>query len=146
LKGFPVTEPKFLHLRAESLEDVPPLSAVLQDMALMAGDIGYDPKARRVLILGNRFRWEAPEAPERMRSMVRIEFVNRAQRRDWPALGEEVFSLLAMEAEERADGAAVLHLSFSGGPSLRVEAEVIDVTLVDLAGPWQASRMPEHLV
>ncbi|MFN7176136.1 MAG: DUF2948 family protein, partial [Thermaurantiacus sp.] len=109
-----------------------------------AGDVGFDPKARRVLVLGNRFRWEAPDPPMRMRSMVRFEFIDRAQRKDWPLLGDEVFSLLAIEAEERAGGRAGLTLVFSGGPTLRLEAEVIDVTLVDLAGPWEASSTPRH--
>lgn len=139
-----MTEQGFLNLRAESAEDIAPLSAVVQDMALMAGDVGFDPKSRRVLILGNRFRWEAPDPPTRMRSMLRIEFVDRAQRKDWPALGEEVFSLLAIEAEEEADGRGVLTLLFSGGPSLRLEVEVIDMTLTDVAGPWEAVRRPEH--
>lgn len=138
------TSARFLHLRAESAEDLPPLSALVQDMAMKAGDIGYDARARRILILGNRFRWEAPDPPTRMRAMLRIEFVDRAQRRDWPGLAEEVFSLLAIEAEPQPDGRAVLVLSFSGGPTLRLEVEVIDVTLVDLAGPWAAIATPRH--
>jgi hypothetical protein len=139
-----MTEARFLSLRAESADDLQPLSALVQDMALMAGDVGYDARARRLLILGNRFRWEAPDPPTRMRAMLRFEFVDRVQRRLWPVLGEEVFSLLAIEAEEAADGRAILTLAFSGGPTLRLETEVIDVTLVDLAGPWEAVATPRH--
>ncbi len=139
-----MTEARFLNLRAESAEDVPPLSALVQDMALMAGDVGYDRRARRLILLGNRFRWEAPDPPTRVRAMLRFEFVDRAQRRDWPALGEEVFSLLAIEAGEGAGGRATFTLFFSGGPTLRLEAEVVDVTLVDLAGPWAAAATPRH--
>jgi hypothetical protein len=139
-----MTEARFLNLRAESAEDLPPLSALVQDMALMAGDVGYDARARRLVIIGNRFRWEAPDPPTRVRSLLRFEFIDRAQRRMWPALGEEVFSLLAIEAEETEGGRAFLTLAFSGGPTLRLEAEVIDVTLVDLAGPWDAAATPRH--
>ena len=142
-EGPPAPAARLLCLRAETGGDLLPLSALVQDMVLMAGEVGYDARARRILLLGNRFRWEAPEPPMRVRSLLRIEFVDRARRRNWPALGTEVFSLLALSAEE-APGGALLTLSFSGGPTLRLEVEVIDVTLVDLAGPWPARRAPAH--
>ena len=128
-----------LHLRAEDAGDIPALSALVQDMAIRAADIGRDATARRLLLVGNRYRWEAP-TPTRSRSALRFDHVEQVQRTGWPAAPDTVLALLAIVAE--ADG--WLRLSFSGGAALRLHPEVIDVSLDDISGPWGASRRPRH--
>ena len=50
-----------------------------------------------------------------------------------------VLALLAMTL----DG-DFLTLDFSGGASLRLTFEVVDVTLEDLSSPWVARSQPSH--
>ena len=50
-----------------------------------------------------------------------------------------VLALLAL----RLDGDC-LTLDFSGGASLRLTLEVVDVTLEDLSAPWLARSQPRH--
>ena len=128
-----------LHLRAEDAGDLPALSALVQDMALKAADIGRDAGARRLLLVGNRYRWEHA-SPTRIRSALRFDHVEQVQRTGWPASPDAVLALLAIVSE--ADG--WLLIRFSGGTALRLQAEVIDISLDDLSGPWGASSQPRH--
>jgi hypothetical protein len=132
-----------LLLRAEASDELPILSACVQDMAVLAGDVGWQPRARRLAILGNRFRWEAVARggkPTRVLSALRFDHVVRVQRRGWPGDGAAVLALLAMTVPD--DGAVELH--FGGGVSLRLVVEAVDVTLEDLSGAWGAASTPLH--
>ena len=127
-----------LHLIGHEANDIPVLSALLQDAAVRVDDIAFDAKARRFVLVANRYCWER-DVPTRTRSAVRVEGVMRAQRKEWPTDGKAVLELLAIRADE-----AGLTLDFAGGPSVRLETECIDLVLEDLAGPWGARTMPRH--
>ena len=131
-----------LHIRGESADDVPEISALVQDMAVKAGELAWLPAQRRLALVGNRFRWEAKDAT-RVRSALRIDHVRSAQRLHWPPDGALVLALLAIETAIEAEGER-LTLIFSGGAALRLEAEVIDISLDDISGPWGASSRPKH--
>jgi hypothetical protein len=128
-----------LRLRAESADDLPTLSALVQDMVLKAGDVHYDAKARRLTLVGNRFRRESRQ-PSRVRSALRIDFLDGLQRRGWPASSDAILALLAIVTGDDA----ALELRFAGGTSLRGTAECIDITMEDLSGPWGTRREPDH--
>jgi hypothetical protein len=130
-----------LRLRAESVDDVALVSALLQDFLGRTADIAYDRRGRRLVLLGSRFCWER-EAPARVRSALLVSSLLGVQRRDWPA-GDAVVELLAIEAEETADG-ATLTLHFAGGAAIRAEAECIDLALDDLADLHPAAAVPRH--
>ncbi len=127
-----------LHLRAEDGADLPALSALVQDMAIRAHDIGYDRTARRFVAIGNRYRWEKGDRT-RIRSALRIDGVLAIQRRRWPQLPAAVLDLLAVRLE---DGA--LRLDFAGGASVRLIVDDIDMILEDMGGPWGARATPRH--
>jgi len=139
-----------LLLRAEKADDLLPLSACAQDMAIRAADVAWIARERRLVLVGNRFRWEnATRGPKhggdtsRVRSALRFDFVTGVQRRHWPANTDTVLALLAVTFDD-ADGGDALLLSFAGGAALRVSQEVLDVTLEDLSGPWGALAIPDH--
>ena len=132
-----------LLLLANEAAEVPLISALVQDAVLHAADVAWEPKARRLVLLVNRFRWEAGDAT-RVRCALRVEHVTRVQRRAWPA-GDAVLDLLAITVDDAADGAATLTLAFAAGPTLRAAAECVDLILEDLGEPWPASREPGHL-
>jgi len=129
-----------LRLIGHEADDVPVISALMQDAVVRVDDIAYDARTRRFALVGNRFCWEKKEAL-RARTALRAECVTRAQRKNWPARGDAVLSLLAIRADERG-----LTLDFSGGACVRLETECVDLLLEDLGGPWGAKAVPRHEV
>ena len=127
-----------LHLLAESDADLPIISALMQDAVLFGRDIAWQPRARRLVLIANRYRWEAKEKT-RVRSGLRIDGVLVAQRKDWPGR-DAILSLLSI----RRDGDELL-LDFSGGAALRLTIEAVDIVLEDLTGAWGANT-PTHTV
>ena len=127
-----------LHLIGHDAEDVPVISALMQDAAVRVGDIGFDAKAHRFALVANRYCWEK-DSPARTRSALRVDGVTRAQRKRWPRDDSAVLELLAIRAD---DGGVTL--DFAGGASVRLETECVDLLLEDLAGPWGARATPHH--
>ncbi len=130
-----------LLLLANESNEVPLVAALMQDAVIHAADIAWKPKARRLVLLANRFRWETGDLT-RVRAALRIESVTRLQRRDWPR-GDAVLALLAVTAETHGHG-SVLTLTFAAGATLRAEVEAIDLIVEDMSSPWPALREPHH--
>jgi Protein of unknown function (DUF2948) len=126
-----------LALLGQNADDLPAISALVQDATLRTLDIAYDRRGRRLVLLINRFRHEST-IPSRVRSALRLETVEAVQRQHWPA-GETVLALLSLTHN---DGWLVL--SFAGGTTIRARPEVIEVVLEDLSAPWPTSREPRH--
>lgn len=126
-----------LRLLAHDADEVPTISALVQSAAVRVADIAYDGRARRVVLLLSRYRWEGNDRT-RVRSALRIESVVGVTRRQWPA-PDTVLELLALTLADD-----VLTLAFAGGATLRVMVECPDLTLEDLSAPWPASREPRH--
>ncbi|MGL6043798.1 MAG: DUF2948 family protein [Sandaracinobacteroides sp.] len=143
-----MTEPESrepLLLRAEDAEDLRILSACVQDMAVKSVDIAFRARGRRLVLLGNRFRWEVGQergGATRIRSALRFEGVTAIERREWPDEKHAVLPLLAVGLEP--DGR--LLISFGGGTAIRLAVEAIDATLEDLSRPWSALAVPEHKI
>lgn len=129
---------ELLRLRAETAEDLPALSALVQDMTVVANDIAFDARRRQLSIIGNRYRWEAANQT-RVRSALRIDCVESLQHRALPPDPRTVLALLALVLEGDS-----LTLRFANGPTLRARIETLDVTLDDVAGPWGARAVPDH--
>ncbi|MGC1305102.1 MAG: DUF2948 family protein [Caulobacteraceae bacterium] len=139
-----------LRLLALDKDDLQVVSAALQDAIAHVGDIRYEPSARRITMLFNRYRWEAGECEggcgERVASALQLGDVSRVRQR---GMGSEdpgaLVSCLAMDFEPcEAPGGAVL-FRFCHGGDLRVEVDCIDAILADVSDPWPASRAPDHL-
>lgn len=127
-----------LRLIAADADDLAVISALMQDAAVLTGDVAYDARTHVLALVANRYRWEA-KARSRSRAGLRIGSVTKAQRRNWPTSDEAVLDLLAI----RHDGEALV-LDFAAGTSLRLEVEAIDLTLEDLTGPWGTKSRPAH--
>ena len=127
-----------LTLLGKGPEDLPAMSALLQDATLRAPDIAWDRRARRLALLVNRYRWEAGGG-SRVRCALRIETVEAVQRQKWPADPEAVLALLSL-----AQDGDYLVLTFAAGAAIRTKVEVVEVVLEDIAAPWATGRMPQH--
>ncbi len=140
--------PPPLRLLAQDAEDLKVLSAALQDAVTRIGDIRWEPKARRLTVAFNRFRWETPEDAigERVRSALQFGSVTDVkQRRLRNGAKDAVLELLALEFEPAAEppsGAVVMR--FAGGGDLRAEMECLDAALADVSTPWPTPRRPRH--
>lgn len=143
--GFGAAKARPLRLMAEAAEDVPPISALLQDAALRAGDMEYDPAGRHFTVRMNRFCHESQAGvPLRAPSVLRINGVTRVQRRG-AVEGGAPLSLLGVEAVLLDAPAYALILHFAGGDrDIRIEVECIDVLMMDLAAPRRARSKPVH--
>lgn len=140
---------KPLRLMAHDAADVPPLTALLQDAALRAGDLTYVPGERHFTVRMNRFCHEAASSvPLRAPSVLRINCVKAVQVRGIaPDRKDTPLSLLALVAEPLDEPAYALTLHFAGGGrDVRLEVECIDILLLDLAAPRRAKSRPNHPV
>lgn len=127
-----------LLLLAQEPDELPLVSALLQDAVVPASEIRFDARGRRLVLLASRYRWEQRDTT-RVRCAVRVESVLRAERRGWPTKDEAMLSLLSLAAENDT-----VTLTFSGAASVRLTVECIDIVVEDLSSPWPAQREPEH--
>jgi hypothetical protein len=128
-----------LTLLASTADDVPVLSALVQDAIVRAGDVGFDRVGRRLVLIASRYRWEADDRT-RVRSGLRIETVGSVQHQNWPRDPETRLAMLSVTA----DGDNHVILAFSGGSGLKADVECIDLVLEDLSGPWAVRHHPQH--
>jgi len=138
---------KFVALDKEDLEVV---SAHLQDAEVKVSDVHWRPAEKRLVLAVDRFDWPAAMAttPElrRCRSALRFERVLACKCKNVdPAGKDNVLNLLAVEFAEASAPAGAVTLTFSGGATLRLEVECLEVELVDLGPIRVADCCPSHL-
>jgi hypothetical protein len=96
----------------------------------------------------NRFCHEADKGvPLRAPSVLRISCVTAVKMRGLDIKqGHLPLSLLDISLEALEAPAVALTLRFAGASNrdVRIEAECVDVLLLDLAAPRRAKTMPEH--
>jgi hypothetical protein len=134
-----------LHLTAFDAEDLPALSAQMQDAVMRAEDMRWSKARKQFAIAANRFAWDALPEKVRRRSAVRFNHVLAARKRfqkDLPKDG--VLSLLAITFEAGKDLSGTITLNFSGGHRIALDVEVIDAQLDDLGPAWGTEREPQH--
>ena len=141
-----------LRVAAETADDVPVVSALLQDAVGVAGEMRHLRRKRRFVALLNRFRWEDAEAArragrpfERVRCVLSVEGVEAVRARGLsPADPDQVVSILSMGFQPGEDGAGRLLLALAGDGDIALDVEAIDLTLTDVARPHVARGAPAH--
>jgi hypothetical protein len=138
---------KFVALDKEDLEVV---SAHLQDAEIRVADVHWRPAEKRLVLALDRFDWPAAmaSAPElrRCRSALRFERVLACKCKNVdPAGRDKVLNLLAVEFAEVSPPGGAVTLTFSGGATLRLEVECLEVELADLGPIRVANCCPSHL-
>ena len=135
-----------LRLAMESSEDVPVISALVQDAVGLAGEISWMPL--------NRFRWEDHAAAERagrkferVRSALIFDDVLSVRTSGLdPRERDTVYALLQITFEPGEDGAGRLVLELAGDGTLAFDVECLAGQLIDLSRPWEAmaGKAPDH--
>lgn len=141
--------PAGLKLRAEDAEDIPALSALLQDAVVRLGDIVWEPRSRRLTLAVNRFRWETGASRrrvERVRAALQFGDVTSVRaRRLRRGAADAIASLLSIRFEPaEVPPAGSVVFTFAGDADLRAEIDCVDAVLVDVSAPWPARGRPDH--
>jgi hypothetical protein len=141
----PVEPLKLIALDRDDLEVV---SAHLQDSTLKAGEILWRPNEHRVVIVLDRFDWEAAHGTstwQRRRAALRFERVTSCKCKGVDCADrEKSLNLLALDFADADSPAGVVMLMFEGGGALRLEVECLEAELADLGPVWAADCCPEH--
>ncbi|MCT4333293.1 DUF2948 family protein [Paracoccus sp. YLB-12] len=146
-------DPRPLALLAVDEDDLKIMSTLVQDAILPASEISYDPKARRLALLVNRFRWEDADQAraegrpfERVRALLIVNDVQRLQSDGIDRDADTVLALLALTWRPGQDGTGRLLLDFAGDGTLAADAECINVELRDVTRPYFApsGKAPVH--
>lgn len=143
-----------LRLVALEPDDLPVMSALVQDAVFSAGDMRWNRKARRFDVLLNRFRWEDRQAAERagrpferVRAVLSIADVTGVSSQGLvPGDRGSVLSVLALEFTPAEDGTGALVLVLAGDGAVRLSVECLDLALTDVTRPYRApsGKVPRH--
>jgi Protein of unknown function (DUF2948) len=131
-------------LTALDAEDLEIISAHMQDAVIRSEDIKFLKPAQKFALVANRFAWESGQR-ERRRSGLHFERI-RSVRSRRIRLGETdlILSLLAIRFEPGDKPSGTVVLEFSGGGTIRLEAECIEARLEDLGPAWDTPNTPSH--
>ncbi|MGO4853459.1 DUF2948 family protein [Phaeovulum sp. W22_SRMD_FR3] len=145
-----------LSLKAETPEDLAVMAALVQDAVLPMTEIRYEPRARRLALLVNRFRWEdramaeAARRPyERVQALLVIDDVQgvSSQGIDRQA-AETILSVLSLDWQPGEDGTGTVQLTLAGDGAIAARVECLNLTLRDVTRPYIApsGKVPQHPV
>ena len=139
-----------LKLLATSDKDLSVIAAHLQDSIVSPKDIANLKKNRIFLIQLNRFMWEDVEKGifrknKRIRTVLKFDNVISVLSKNIIIKNNKNFlDFLTIESSLLPDKSYDIKLIFSGGAVIKINAEVIDVTLDDQGSPWESKTQPKH--
>ncbi len=139
-----------LKLIANSEEDLRVISAHLQDAIVAIPNIANLKKNRIFLLQLNRFMWEDVEKGvfrknKRIRTILKFDNVVGVSSKNISQTNNTRFlDFLAIESNVLNDKSYDIKLIFSGDSIIKVNSEVIDVTLDDQGEPWESKTKPKH--
>tara|TARA_B100002051_G_C16553312_1_gene543711 strand:- start:263 stop:706 length:444 start_codon:yes stop_codon:yes gene_type:complete len=143
---------KNLKLIARTEEDLRVLSAHLQDAIINVSEIANLEKNKIFLLQLNRFMWEDVEKGvfrknKRIRSIIKFENVIKVYAKNINLSKEDKFlDFLTIETRKMLDNNYEMRIVCSGDSVIKVEAEVIEVTLDDQGESWDTKNVPKHKV
>jgi len=139
-----------LRFVALDTEDLDVVSTHLQDAEVRVADVILRPQEQRLVLGLDRFDWCAASSSNptlrRCRSALRFERVRACKCRQVdPARKDAVLNLLAIEFDQSDPPGGTVMLTFSGGATLRLEVECLEVELADIGPTWATAAVPAHL-
>jgi len=140
-----------LKLLAEDVHDLNVFSAYLQDSVIVANDIKFLPKTKKLICVFNRFMWEDAEkgifrGNKRIRSALVFDNVLMVKsKRINPKKKTKILEFLAIKTEIK-NNYFDIRLIFSGDSILLVKAEEIESSLEDFGETWETNYKPKHKI
>ena len=140
-----------LKLFAQDIQDLHVFSAYLQDSVIIANDIKFLPKTKKLICAFNRFMWEDAEKGifrknKRIRSALIFNNVLKVKSKGInPKKKTRILEFLAIKTEIK-DNYFDIRLIFSGDSILLVKAEEINSSLEDFGKTWETSYKPKHKI
>lgn len=142
-----MSEPPSLKLGAQDQTDLTVLAACLQDALAPVSDIAYFPDERQMALAVNRFMWEhgGEDVGEdklyyRTHALVRVENVSAVRSKGYERRDRaRILSLMSLRPTETG-----IELVFADGAVVQIDADPLDVTLVDMGSPWPTRWRPDH--
>ena len=137
-------------LRALETDDVPVISALVQDAVFPITEMSWDRARRRFAILLNRFRWEdegRKDGPQRTQAVLVIEDAMKVATQGIDRSDKDtILSALALEWAPGEDGTGRLTLTLAGDGAIAVDVEALEITLKDVTRPYHApsGKVPDH--
>lgn len=135
-----------LRLVAHDDEDLNVIAAAVQDAITNIGMLRFERELRRFSFEVNRYCWEQEDKKRRVRSLLAFDGVLdvkvRKIDREHP---EQTISLLNLgfrPDEEPPSGE--ISILFSDDKEIRLNVEVMDVTLLDGNDIWPTPKQPSH--
>ena len=139
-----------LKLIAKTEEDLKIVSAHLQDSIASISDIANLKKNKIFLMQLNRFMWEDVEKGvfrknKRIRTILKFENVINVLSKGINQKNKSRFlDFLAMESNLLSNKTFEIKVIFFGDSIIKVNSEVIDITLDDQGVPWESKTKPKH--
>lgn len=142
-----------IRLIVKSADDLTMLSAFLQDGLVAHHDIHFDKARAEVVMVVDRYRWEASaERKERVLMGLRIGKVSAVLQKQMTPTGTEeasvFYNLLQLAYEKELKGqseaAGALVFTFSAGATLRLVVDDLMMSAGDIAPPRPAMATPLH--
>jgi hypothetical protein len=151
-----------LKLIALDADDLKVISAHMQDAVLRVSEMAYVPREKRFAMVVNRFNWAkaakfgeaskvSKDALERRRTALRFERVTAAQVQGIDLKDKRhALALLAISFDPAQNGSdeagpdGHVTLTFSGGASIRLTVECVEVELQDQDAAWATKHPPAH--
>ncbi len=139
---------------AESDTDLQVISALVQDAVGQNSEVSWMPRHNRFTMLLNRFRWEDKANAtqqgrpfERVQAMLVISNVLKAGGDGInPRDKDSIFSVLSITFEPENDAAGEVVITLAGDGAIRLKAECLEVSLIDVSRPYKAraKSAPAH--
>ena len=139
-----------LKLMALDDADLEVVSAHMQDAVFKVGDLQYLPSHKQFALAANRFVWEntaSGDRPlERRRSALVFKQVKSVRSIGFDRHADDsVLSLLAVTFEKDGEGPdGDIELVLSGGGSILLDVDCIEVQLADTGAAWETKLKPRH--
>ena len=82
---------------------------------------------------------------KRIRTILKFDNVIKVTAKNIPQENKQIFlDFLAIESNKLTDNSYEIKLIFSGDSIIKINLEVIDVTLDDQGSPWESKTKPKH--
>jgi len=130
-------------------DDLPIISTMMQDGLVRVGDLHFVPGKKRFALVANRFDWQdLADKKTAKRKQAGVVFSQVESVRSQKILLDNkdgILSLLSIGFEPGLnEPGGTVTLTFSGGGTIELGVECLEVQMEDLGTAWETANVPTH--